>query len=710
MNRLNNTLRLNVFLAVFNDSVKCTRLACDRLTWVSDPEPSGASPVLEIVRSELLPVLNAKSTTRGKVLKAISETNEAIQRHFLQDFSIDCSFHLNFFLEEQNKGAFSALSERLKIGDEIAFLKSAPFTSGHASIELQPLEQTAHINAKTVTCENFDLRTRETAIHPGKSIDLEITTEMPVQCRQIRIYSGETLLLKHVQPHTLGANSTTGIRLQGIPVRHYGMLSETDPNELRAEIIMSGSDQPVALPNPLRFTGISLKQPPVSVFLDIGSSMSKMLVVAHALPPIETSVKAGTIAKDLVQQLNAAINGSAEHVTVEPPQATRAFAETYGIPQTPKRVLDQFSDSELAAHFANAISRLANRYYAREGRLLADVYWSFPNTHSRDFAAITQQINERLCGVILGTAHLRAESDSLRSAFAKVLNGLSACARDREEEAISAEERNKKAEEAIQSAKDDWNAHLAKPWYVRLLTTVTLQRPQDPKTLQLSVVPVPTLEPWQRDFLKLACDETLSEFLVFDAGGYSLDVLGVFTNKGFPGISQSFDAGSSRITETLARKLESQNPGRPLEEYLEQAEDSKISICENPADFERHPFHGDCRSATEAIYRDCVAHILDQVAAQPSLRGFPVILTGGGSRNQFLHELICRELQSRGLNTIAVHSLLLYSTLRKSDLATAAEVRLFLAMTSGFHLDEEMPRMGSSTDILGGMAQIALNA
>lgn len=710
MNRLNNTIYLNIILAVFSDSVTCTRLECERLTWLSDPEPSAASPVLEIVRSELLPVLNAKSATIDTALIALSKTNEAIQRHFLLHFAIDCFFHLDFLIEEQNEGAFGALAERLNICDVDDFLKSAPFMSGQANIECRPIEQTAHQNATTVTEDNFDLVTREITIHPGKSIDLEIATNMPVQCRQIRIYSGETLLLNHVQPHTLGANSSTVMRLPGIPACHYGLLSSANTSELRVELRLSGSDHPVTLRNPLHFTGITLKQSPISVFLDIGSSMSKMLVVEHALAPCETSVEPGTISNELRWQLNAAITGTAEHVTVEPPQATNFFAETYGIPQTPKRVLDELSDSELAAHFANAISCLARRYYARDGRLLADVYWSFPNTHSRDFTAITHQINERLGGVILGTAHLRAEADSLRTAFAKVLNGLSACARDREEEAVSAQQKNKKAEEALQAAKDDWNSHLAKPWYGRLWKTVTLQRPQNPNTLQLSALPVPTLEPWQKDFLKLACDETLSEFLVFDAGGYSLDVLGVFSHKDFSGISQSFDAGSSKITELLARKLESQNPGRALEEYLEHAEDAKISICENPTDFEKHPFHGDCLIATETIYRDYVANVLDKVAAQPTLSGFPVILTGGGSRNQFLHQLISRELQSRGLNTIAVHSLLLYSTLRKSDLAKTAEVRLFLAMTSGFHLEEEMPRMGSSTDILGGMAQIALNA
>lgn len=714
MNRLENTLHLKVFLAVFKDSVKCTRLACDRLIWVSDPEPSNASPILEIVREKLLPVLDATSATRENVVEAISQTRDSIQRHFLQDFSIDCSFHLNFFLEEQNTGAVSALSERLKIGNDLSFLENHSSTSGRVGIELQPLEQTARNNAKTVTENDFELLTREAVIYPGKSIDLVISSGKAVQCRQVRIYAGETLVIRHVQPHTLGANTPTRIRIQGVPVHHYGMLSCMEPNELRVELLMSGSDQPIALLAPLRFTGISLKQPPVSVFLDVGSSMSKLLVVTHALPPEETTVEPNAITKELALQLNAAINGSADHVTVEPPQATPAFAELYGIPQTAKRILDQFSDSELAAHFANAISRLANRYYTREGRLLGDVYWSFPNTHSRDFSSITRQLNERLGGVILGTAHLRAEADSLRSAFAKVLNALSASARDKEGQVMSAMEENKKIEQVIQTTQKAWDAYLAEPWYSKLwITTKSIfsnsERPLDPASLQLSPVPVPALEPWQMDFLQLACDETLSEFLVFDAGGYSLDVLGLFSNEHFPGISESFDAGSSRITEVLARRLEEQNPGRPSEEYIEQAEDSKISICENPSDFERHPFHGDCLSATETIYGEVISRVLDQVASQTSRRGFPVILTGGGSRNRFLFELMNRELQRRGLNTIPVNSRMLYSTLKKTGLATTAEARLFLAMTSGFHLDEEMPRMGSSTDILGGMVQIALN-
>jgi hypothetical protein len=708
MNRLDNTLRLIVNLAVYKESVKCIKLTCDRLTWVSDPEPSAASPLMEIVRSDLLLVLNKEGGSLDALNKAITKTREAIQRHLSENCSIHSSIHLHVVVEEESEGAFNALSQRLKSKREPANL--GKFASGlaHASIDFQWIEQTARNNAGTVSQDNFGLVTPEVFIHPGRSIDLEITSGVAVHCRQMRIYSGTTLLIRDAQPLTLGAESPTRVRLPGISVRQYGMLIGQNAKELRIELMMDGSKSPITVPKALPYTGLVLKQPPVSVFLDIGSSMSKIFFVIHKTAPDDTSLSKKTIAKELSEQLKSALSGSTEHVKVEPPQATSAFAETYGIPRIAKRALDQVSDNELGAYFANAITRLAERFYARENRLLADVYWSFPNTKSRNFEAISHEINERLNGVILGTVRLNAEAECLREAFSKVLHTLSQSALGSEKEVISAQEKNERSKQARSAAKAEWDAYKEKPLLARLWKTVTFQRPQDPTDLNFHKVDVPNLEPWQEDFLKLVCNETLSEFLVFDAGGYSLDVLGVFSNKNHAGISESFEAGSFRITEVLAGRLKDKNPGSAWDECIEHAENSKIEICEDPSAHEKHPFYKDCRKATETIYGQAVARILDKVAAQPSLRGFPVILTGGGSRNLFLHDLMSRELKQRNLDTIAVHSILLYSTLKRSVRSTTSEVQLFLAMASAFHPEEETPRMGSSTDILSGMSQIAL--
>jgi len=56
---------------------------------------------------------------------------------------------------------------------------------------------------------------------------------------------------------------------------------------------------------------------------------------------------------------------------------------------------------------------------------------------------------------------------------------------------------------------------------------------------------------------------------------------------------------------------------------------------------------------------------------------------------------------------VPINSPLLYGTLRTME-SSSPEQTLFLCMASAFHPEEESPRMAPFTDILGGLAQLAL--
>jgi hypothetical protein len=351
---------------------------------------------------------------------------------------------------------------------------------------------------------------------------------------------------------------------------------------------------------------------------------------------------------------------------------------------------------------------LAERHYHRENRLISDVYWAFPNTRRRDFDKITEGINRHHGGAILGAARLVPESDCLRASFSGVLGALSKGAREAKGQQVRAKKKNKDIGKTLARFEEAWNAYEKQPWYLKFVDVVSGKRPHAPRPSEVSLVEVPLLQTWHREFMNLACDEALSDFIVFDAGGYSLDVFATFSGKSETLISKSFNAGSSLINEALIKEMKKSNPDRSKQEHKDKAEEVKRDVCGDPEKSRQHPLHEKCRSSTEKVYGKCIDEVLDRVAAIKGLKGFPLILTGGGSRNQFLHTMIRQKLNERALLAIPARSPLLYATLQNAGGTRSPEIHLFLCTASAFHPEESTPRLAPFTDILCGLAQLAL--
>lgn len=224
--------------------------------------------------------------------------------------------------------------------------------------------------------------------------------------------------------------------------------------------------------------------------------------------------------------------------------------------------------------------------------------------------------------------------------------------------------------------------------------------------MEVFYLDVPTVEDWHSQFSRIDCDPKLSKFLVFDAGGYSLDIYGAFSSASKP-ISESFPAGSTRINRALVEELRKANPERSEQDHADKAEEIKINVCGNAAQATQHEFYDLCRSQTRSIYEVPLRQILRSVREKIKGAGFPILLTGGGSRNEFLMELIEEILSENQLLTVPINSPLLYCTMHKAGGRFSPELKLFQCMASAFHSDEEMPRLAPAIDILGGLTQHA---
>ena len=705
--KMDNTLDLSAAFAVYGGHVDLIRLESDRLCWVAEAGPSAGLPLRTIIEGQMLPLLNGKGPSRDEISKTIREASTQIQGLLEEQRSIFCDIRLNFVLEEQEQEAFGKFAERMQIEDAEEAINSLRTSCGLGFVEFVDIKEVSTSKASEISETNFELHNPEIHVLPGKEVCFVLCSKEPVICREFQLFCRGNLVLRHQTPVHFDANSKRTIRLPSIPVTMYRHLLWEQAGELRVHAVLAGRDEAIVIPQALRHQHLEINRVPVSLFLDVGSAYSKFMVVEIAADFIDTEIAQSELETRLRRALKSGVTSSAEHIFLADPQATQIFSDNHGLSHTPKKILDAYGDERLAAHFASSISELATHFYKRENRLISDIFWAFPNTEKRNFVQISETLNRTLGGTIMGAVKLIPEADCLRSEFAGVLNALADAAKGAVQSKADAEKQNRKTEEAKERIREAWDGYQNRPWYEKAWIKVKGGKPTDPSHSGLSYLKIPSLEDWHSEFSRLECDELLSDFLVFDAGGYSLDVYGTFSDKASEIISQSFKAGSAKINATITAQLRKDNPGCSGQEYADTAEDIKCAVCSDPRKNKHHAFFQLCQTSTKKVYEEPIRTILTIIKQRSRGKGFPIILTGGGSRNQFLHELLDSMLASMDIDTVPISSPLLYSTMRRAGGAKSTELNLFLCMASAFHPNEEFPRMAPVTDILGGLAHHA---
>ena len=331
---------------------------------------------------------------------------------------------------------------------------------------------------------------------------------------------------------------------------------------------------------------------------------------------------------------------------------------------------------------------------------------AFPNTRGRDFTHLESTATASAGTPILNGIHLVPESECLQWAFCAALPALATAAKSAVENHRRVTKRNEAAAEQNQKKQLDYEEYMAQPAIWRWLRYVALMSPEDPEACSVAIQQLPTLEEWHAEFARVHCDEQLSEYLLLDAGGYSLDVFGRFA--GLKDVSLSYEAGSLQLNEPIVHQLMAKMPDRPAAELQEIAEQIKCSVCRDSNQARQHPLYETCVSATRDVYEAPLDAIFSAIAKSERTTGFPIILSGGGSDNSFLRGLVREKAAILKAEVVPVTSFAIYQALQSATEMSKRDVQLFRCLASAFRPHERIPSMAPASDIVGGLAQLAL--
>lgn len=704
---LSNVLKLTILLDVDSSKVKLSSLSSEELPWLEDSgEPYGYQ-LRVIIEEQLLVLLNSSKSLGQKLVPTIELMLLELAKHLREALEICCEFRPNFVLEELEEGALNALCERLKITD-IESTRVAIAAIG--TLNWKPSETVSKEKAREadIASKLKVLETKHDAA-PGSTVGLTLLNEhdFPLRVESIRLLHGDKCILEHSSSKELPTGKPVAIHMAAIPVRHYGPLSESG-QQLDIVIAFSGAPEPVRLDASFPVDRPLLEKSPASLFFDMGSSQFKQMLVDLATPPAGTDFDPNFWASETGTRL-AASGTHAKCFQIPPPRPTGEMIDHFGLPEFRKEQIDQFDDLQLAAHFARAIQIVARYYHSRNRRLIAEFYWAFPNVSQRDFKSINEIVNQQVGTSILGKIMIVEESECLRRHFAAPLNGLGTAASQAVSDVRDKKDKKRALEADLNAARAAWDDYKQRNLFQRFFTTITGNRPQQPDNSGLAAFQIPTLKDWHRKFSAIVCYPNLSDYLVFDAGGYTLDVYGsIEAESGRFSYSKSFNAGSNLITHEIRKKLAEKRNQAPEEIDAEEAERLKLQYC-SEGEVKASVLSMLCKDATRQIYHFSVDRVIDWLLEHKFQKGFPVILSGGGSRNQHLRDLLSEHLERHRIRTVPVDSNLIYGTLQKVECAHTQMYLLFSNVVSGFNLDDELPRYSPLTDVVGGLAAVAIS-
>jgi hypothetical protein len=689
--QISNTLDIKITAAlVAADRVVVQHADCSHLPWLDRDLTvwSNAQPKLQDSLNEALGII-AEARNRAPAQPLLDGTNKVLSA-LLRLYGVVVDFRPRLRLEEHAPG----LADTLLAGLDDQARERIYARLSEDRIDWVPFENVLEANASELTVKDLQLGTEAVAIELGHAASLNLTSSKSVLLRGIAISVGAETIAERCCSIVLEKDRCERIELPEIPVRAYRTV-KSKGGVVGLELSVGSAPCRIG-PIELRLTVPELDGSPLALFVDLGSTNTKMLRIALPAGEAPSDWRAA-----LQRQLEEAAHEKlpADAVNFPAPQPTPIFLSDRGLPPFDKEHLDKAPPEDLALWLASAIRALA-QFAARErGSLLSHVFWSFPQTGGRDFAGLNRTIAKIAGAVVLDRIHVAAEHDCLRRRFAGVLEQLSASAQQREKDQREAEQKNKKLREENERAweryRDKEKEYENKPFFVRWFKN----KPSEPGSHHEQEVP--RLEHWHRQFLELQVRPGLDEVLILDAGGYSLDAYARVRNSAkSQEFTRSFAAGGVRMTERVRETLAARR-GLALEEVVwGEAENIKRETCVSD---EHAGLSADCRKLTAEIYSPALREVAEWIRDHTRSRGLPLILTGGAMANCFLHELLVAVLKEHGLSSASTTTVELVGLIR---LPTADQSRhaLFSAVACAFDPKTD-PRL--DYDVLGGLVQYA---
>ena len=483
------------------------------------------------------------------------------------------------------------------------------------------------------------------------------------------------------------------LRLPEVPVREIQGVTEAGST---LDIVLElGNGEDIRLED-IAFTLPVLTKSPVSLFIDLGSSHSKLITLSFPEDLYIGDNADGTLhmrIKSRLERFAASLTDGIKPTAWEP-QSTGEFVDEWGLPNYNKAELCRGN----AAHIGPWISRAIRAFvegYAKQGRPVVHVYWSFPEINDVDLCAVGKLVRELCDPYLLLGAVVLSEHEAHRLRFGSVLAEMAKIASSRVDERREAEKKNLGTKAAKNRALSKHKRDKEKYDDTFVLWRWFKTKPTKPNLSRYKSVAVPTLEEWHKVFLEINADRKLTDVVVLDAGGYTLDVYGRVGGKVF---GKSLEAGGQSLTEEY-RKYLSEKKGSEI--GFEQAEQQKIRFFVD----ERYKL-GDTESkfwddCTSQIYSRTVSELCEWLSKQSKKKGLPVLLTGGASGNWYYLQLVKRSFEKVGLNLVVTGAVDLSQQITRNDLLENGLLRRFATVTHGFDLECRFP--STSHDVVAGL-------
>jgi hypothetical protein len=677
--RATKSLEISVRLGVpASSGLTLLSLSCQRMPWLVTQED---------VRDLIRRITNAEGHIS---VEDLARELESSLRDMLTQDLIDVDPQVTLTLEEHAEGSCGRFGKIVGEGVSVVTYDE-------------------YIHYKSTTCTPSDVvelsKSYSLVFHPD---DRSRTSAVPVTLNTAVWVAGIQIACDGVAIASVDVQQAypAGLHLMPIPVpsvRSYGQIARS--SELCLRVFVGDNPQPVETPIEVALPAFC--DEPATLFIDMGSTRFKMIAMEvgrwNAYSASEVSSWIATLNQ---HELTEETEGRIE---VFSPRPTSDVLHFYEIPLTEKQSLAALSDAELAAWLGRAAMRFSLHWAnKKQSRALGEIVWSFPQTEEnpRDCQAIAERATHAASQYILGTLHVVEEHMALHARFASTFEALSRLARDAVARRHKLEARNIRLAKEKSTVKREYRKNKKAyddSWFKFLHT-----EPEQPDWSRYASEEVPSLQEFHERFLRLSPTDTFADWVVLDAGGFTLDVFAMISGQR---LGRSFVAGGDQLTGDVRRELARIKDVDEFAVTMADAEKAKRDACLSRSASGTRPLARFCEQRTNALYTPAVRSVVSWVKQVTSerLSGLPLVLTGGGMYNEFLRALIQSEFEASGFTTVVpLTSTEVCQILEKEfpERVVESGLGMFYGATHGF---SRSLRADMSRDVANGLVQWLIN-
>ena len=191
----------------------------------------------------------------------------------------------------------------------------------------------------------------------------------------------------------------------------------------------------------------------VTLFVDLGSTRAKMLEVRASENGGSNGV--ADLARLWKLSKKDVKANEIDGIVFYGPSNTAEFISRFGLPTLTKETLTCKSDKDLGASLGEAVARLGS-YYAKQGRFVAQVFWSFPCMEgsgvTRDTVAVSKAASSIASYSIIGPVTVVPEHETLKYRFQGALLCLAKLGRAKVREQKEIRDKNDEVERKLEKA------------------------------------------------------------------------------------------------------------------------------------------------------------------------------------------------------------------------------------------------------------------